>query len=115
MGRVPGGLGLAWLKNTGCQCANESWYSGPGISSMMGLFLQAGPCSILDGDNKTHFNPYSWTEFAHMIFIELVMTQLTRHLGWSLTDNTNQATRPALGSRHPQRTVQTTWRTQPAT
>jgi carboxypeptidase C (cathepsin A) len=37
---------------------------------MIGLFLQAGPCSIQRGANRTRFNPHSWTDFAHMIYVE---------------------------------------------
>ncbi|KAK4449805.1 Alpha/Beta hydrolase protein, partial [Podospora aff. communis PSN243] len=43
---------------------------GPGISSMMGLFLQAGPCRVQPGANTTIANPHSWTNFANVLFID---------------------------------------------
>lgn len=44
---------------------------GPGGASMLGLFTEIGPCLVPDGDNlTTEFNPYSWNNFANMLFIE---------------------------------------------
>lgn len=38
---------------------------------MLGLFTELGPCLVPDGDNlTTEYNPYSWNNFANMIFIE---------------------------------------------
>ncbi|OCH92452.1 serine carboxypeptidase [Obba rivulosa] len=42
---------------------------GPGGSSAMGLFMELGPCNIVDADNVA-FNPYSWNEHANIFFID---------------------------------------------
>ncbi|CAA7266378.1 unnamed protein product [Cyclocybe aegerita] len=42
---------------------------GPGASSALGLFMELGPCLILD-DKGPKFNPYSWNSNANMFFIE---------------------------------------------
>jgi carboxypeptidase C (cathepsin A) len=50
----------------------------------MGLFLQAGPCSITAGDNNTSSNAHSWTNFANIIFIEWVATLDATNKTWEL-------------------------------
>lgn len=53
--------------------------SGPGGSSMLGLFMELGPCKVSDDNfNTTTFNPYSWTNFANVIFIESVPLPFSR-------------------------------------
>ena len=43
--------------------------SGPGASSMMGLFEEVGPCEFSSSD-RTVPNPYSWAEYANLLFLE---------------------------------------------
>ncbi|KAL1663142.1 Alpha/Beta hydrolase protein [Schizophyllum commune] len=46
---------------------------GPGASSMLGMLMELGPCSI-DMDNKsdngTIWNPYSWNSEANIFFLD---------------------------------------------
>ncbi|KAI0069949.1 serine carboxypeptidase [Panus rudis PR-1116 ss-1] len=42
---------------------------GPGGSSAMGLFVELGPCRLVQ-DNATMSNPYSWNEVANIFFID---------------------------------------------
>lgn len=42
---------------------------GPGGSSALGLFMEMGPCRVVDSQT-TAFNPYSWNEVANMFFID---------------------------------------------
>jgi cathepsin A (carboxypeptidase C) len=43
---------------------------GPGASSMLGLFLEAGPCLVNEHGNGTEYNPYGWSEHANIIFVD---------------------------------------------
>ena len=50
-----------------------TWINGgPGCSSSLGLFMELGPCSIVDPShiNGTQRNPDSWNDKANVIFIE---------------------------------------------
>ncbi|KAF8168513.1 alpha/beta-hydrolase [Crassisporium funariophilum] len=42
---------------------------GPGCSSSMGLFMELGPCRILDA-NGTKFHPESWNSNANIFFLD---------------------------------------------
>ncbi|KAF2420190.1 peptidase S10, serine carboxypeptidase [Tothia fuscella] len=43
---------------------------GPGCSSMMGLFMENGPCRVNEHGNETIANPYSWIETANIFFLD---------------------------------------------
>jgi cathepsin A (carboxypeptidase C) len=50
-----------------------TWINGgPGCSSSLGLFMELGPCSIVDPThlNGTKRNPNSWNDKANVMFIE---------------------------------------------
>ncbi|KAJ7255294.1 alpha/beta-hydrolase [Mycena rebaudengoi] len=42
---------------------------GPGCSSMIGLFLENGPCTV-NSDGETVLNPHSWNNISNMIYID---------------------------------------------
>ncbi|KAF8868251.1 Alpha/Beta hydrolase protein [Gymnopilus junonius] len=42
---------------------------GPGCSSSLGLFMELGPCKVLDSDGPK-FNPHSWNSNANVFFID---------------------------------------------
>ncbi|EAW09791.1 putative carboxypeptidase Y [Aspergillus clavatus NRRL 1] len=43
---------------------------GPGVSSLVGLMLEVGPCRINKGGENTRRNPHSWTRNSSMIFVD---------------------------------------------
>ena len=43
---------------------------GPGCSSMMGLFMEQGPCRVNEYGNGTNKNHYSWIEVANTFFLD---------------------------------------------
>ena len=46
------------------------WFNGgPGSSSMIGLFQENGPCTVMP-DDKLRTNPYSWTRISNMLYID---------------------------------------------
>ncbi|KAF7910027.1 uncharacterized protein EAF01_003745 [Botrytis porri] len=48
-----------------------TWFNGgPGCSSMIGLFQENGPCQFYNGASTPSLNPYSFNEFANMIYID---------------------------------------------
>ncbi|KAE9378789.1 carboxypeptidase-like protein S1 [Stipitochalara longipes BDJ] len=48
-----------------------AWFSGgPGCSSMLGLFQENGPCQFYGDSSIPSLNPYSWNEYANMLYID---------------------------------------------
>jgi cathepsin A (carboxypeptidase C) len=43
---------------------------GPGCSSTLALLFENGPCSVNPDGSGTSVNPYSWTESAHVLWID---------------------------------------------
>ena len=43
---------------------------GPGGTSMFGLFMENGPCSINDDSQTSQTNPWSWNERVNMLYID---------------------------------------------
>ncbi|KAG7370847.1 peptidase S10 serine carboxypeptidase family protein [Nitzschia inconspicua] len=43
---------------------------GPGCSSTLALLTENGPCSVNPDGKTTKINPYSWTEAAHVLWLD---------------------------------------------
>eukprot|EP00299_Pterocystis_sp_00344_P010920 c5003_g1_i1.p1 GENE.c5003_g1_i1~~c5003_g1_i1.p1 ORF type:complete len:461 (+),score=77.84 c5003_g1_i1:1-1383(+) len=43
---------------------------GPGCSSMLALFTENGPCTVNSDGATTEYNPYSWTNYANMLYVD---------------------------------------------
>ncbi|KAF2837047.1 alpha/beta-hydrolase [Patellaria atrata CBS 101060] len=43
---------------------------GPGSSSMLGLFVENGPCWVNPDSNSTTSNPLSWNEHVNMLYLD---------------------------------------------
>ncbi|KDN39349.1 hypothetical protein RSAG8_08866, partial [Rhizoctonia solani AG-8 WAC10335] len=43
---------------------------GPGCSSSTGLFIELGPCAIVEAGNNTTINKWSWNTNVNMLFID---------------------------------------------
>lgn len=55
---------------------------GPGCSSLMGLFYENGPVSIIDATETPKFNPHSWNTNASVIYLDQ-----PAGVGFSYTDS----------------------------
>ncbi|KAJ6545162.1 serine carboxypeptidase [Mycena capillaripes] len=43
---------------------------GPGCSSGIGLFMELGPCRVVNADNGTIYHPESWNSKANIMFVD---------------------------------------------
>lgn len=59
---------------------------GPGCSSMMGLFMELGPCRVNEAGNATYPNPSSWVEEASVFFLDQPIG-----VGFSYSDKPHEA------------------------
>ena len=47
------------------------WFNGgPGCSSLLGMFMELGPCVVDDGETEFFTNPHPWNQRANVLFIE---------------------------------------------
>ncbi|EAL91158.1 putative carboxypeptidase Y [Aspergillus fumigatus Af293] len=47
------------------------WMSGgPGVSSMVGLFQEIGPCLVDEYGNGTYHNPWGWSRYLSLLFVD---------------------------------------------
>lgn len=47
------------------------WMSGgPGVSSMVGLFQEIGPCLVNEYGNGTYHNPWGWSRYSSLLFVD---------------------------------------------
>ncbi|KAK9772802.1 putative Alpha/Beta hydrolase protein [Seiridium cardinale] len=58
-------------RNNASTAPLATWFNGgPGCSSMIGLFQENGPCQFYDGASTPSLNPYSFNEYANMIYVD---------------------------------------------
>jgi cathepsin A (carboxypeptidase C) len=43
---------------------------GPGVSSMIGLFNEVGPCLVNEHGNGTDYNPWGWSRNSSLLFVD---------------------------------------------
>jgi len=68
---------------------------GPGCSSMTGLFMELGPCTVNDDGESARENPHSWISAANVFFLD----QPVCRFSLPLSAQTDIGTRSALGFR----------------
>ncbi|KAL7539585.1 hypothetical protein ACHAWF_006452, partial [Thalassiosira exigua] len=61
---------------------------GPGCSSLLALLEENGPCLVNKDGHSTTTNPYSWTEVAHVLYLD--QPAMTGYSYGEINDN-NQA------------------------
>ncbi|KAK8070017.1 serine carboxypeptidase [Apiospora phragmitis] len=61
---------------------------GPGCSSMTGLLMELGPCTIDDGGESAHENKDSWINAANVFFLDQPIG-----VGFSYSDNSSEHAR----------------------
>jgi len=66
---------------------------GPGCSSMTGLFMELGPCTVNDGGKSARENPNSWIEAANVFFLDQPIG-----VGFSYTSNRSEITGGTLAA-----------------
>ncbi|KAE9368214.1 carboxypeptidase-like protein S1 [Stipitochalara longipes BDJ] len=58
-------------RNNATTAPLATWFNGgPGCSSMIGLFQENGPCHFVNGDSTPSLNPYSFNEYANMLYVD---------------------------------------------
>ncbi|KAH6647100.1 Alpha/Beta hydrolase protein [Truncatella angustata] len=58
-------------RNNASTAPLATWFNGgPGCSSMIGLFQENGPCQFYNGASTPSLNPYSFNEYANMIYVD---------------------------------------------
>lgn len=79
---LPTGLGLTILganywfwffeaRNNPTTAPLATWFNGgPGCSSMIGLFQENGPCQFYNGASTPSLNPYSFNNYANMLYVD---------------------------------------------
>ncbi|KAK0609170.1 Carboxypeptidase S1-like protein A [Lasiodiplodia hormozganensis] len=67
---------------------------GPGSDSLIGLFLENGPCNVTE-DVVTQLNPYSWNEASNMLYLSQPLGVGFSYEGYG--DGTHEDGSPVIG------------------
>ena len=73
--QLPGGFDVGWpgkgKRSNGETIPLVIWLTGgPGCSSSLALLTENGPCKVNKDGATTNVNPYSWTEAAHVLWLD---------------------------------------------